>query len=138
MNVQESIQKRFTEDIVRKFIILCILSSIFGIISGTINGIKDKQINKIENNVIEQHLKKSFEDISLVSVIKKGTNLIVNVKEKELVEQNYSPICAPNNLLIERIEVSQGIQKVKEGEDAVAPNPPYVDFNIEVDEKTKY
>lgn len=79
-------------------------------------GVSTNKINKTENNVIEQHLKKSFEDISLVSVIKKGTNLIVNVKEKELVEQNYSPICAPNNLLIERIDVSQGIQKVKEGD----------------------
>ena len=50
-------------------------------------------------------------------MVKKGTNLIVNIKEKIVVENNeVSSLCAPYNMVINSINVSQGIACVKVGD----------------------
>ncbi len=41
--------------------------------------VKSGKINKVSNEDIEQRLKKSSDKISLVSVINKGTNIIINI-----------------------------------------------------------
>lgn len=78
--------------------------------------VKTNKVNSISNEEIEQFLKQNNNQISLVSVIKKGTNLIINVKEKVDVSIDISPICAGYNMLIENIVVSQGVAKVKKGD----------------------
>lgn len=79
--------------------------------------VKTWQINKKSNEEIEQYLKENNSKISLVSVVKKGTNLIVNVKEKITKSEDvFSPICATYNMVINSIEVSQGVSHVKAGD----------------------
>ena len=85
----------------RKFIILCILSSIFGIISGTINGIKDKQINKIENIVEEI----AVEEIKII--------------EEPKVENVYQ-ICDADRELIIKLVYLEARGECYEGKKAVA------------------
>ena len=74
------------------------------------------KINTISNEDIEQFLKQNNSKISLVSVVKRGTNLIVNIKEKVTLNNSVSPICASCNMVIENISVSQGVAKVKIGD----------------------
>lgn len=79
--------------------------------------VKTGKINTVTNEEIEQYLKQNNQNISLVSVVKKGTNIIINIKEKiEKTSQNISPICAPYNLVVNSIEVLQGVAKVKVGD----------------------
>ena len=79
--------------------------------------VKTWQINHKTNEEIEKFLIQTNNNISLVSVVKKGTNLIVNIKEKIVVENNeVSSLCAPYNMVINSINVSQGIACVKVGD----------------------
>lgn len=75
------------------------------------------KINNINNNEVELLLKENFEDISLVSVIKKGTNLVISIKEKEKINtDNYTEIVAPMNCMITKLEVNQGTALKKVGD----------------------
>ncbi len=79
--------------------------------------VKTWQINTKSNEEIEKYLKQNNENISLVSVVKKGTNLIVNIKEKiEKQSTDISPICAEYNMVINSIEVGQGVSHVSVGD----------------------
>ena len=78
--------------------------------------VKTGKINTISNEEIEQYLKQNNSKISLVSVAKKGTNLIVNIKEKVTIDSVVSPICASYNMVVDNIVVSQGVAKVKSGD----------------------
>lgn len=50
------------------------------------NGIEQgKLISNIDEESIENLLSNQFEDISLISVIKKGTSIIINIKEKQSI-----------------------------------------------------
>ena len=80
-------------------------------------GVKTGKINIKTNDEIEQYLKQADDRISLVSVSKKGTNLLVNIKEKILKsEEIVSPICAEYNMVINSVSVLQGVAKVKVGD----------------------
>ena len=84
------------------------------------------KVNNFHNEEIELLLKQQFSDISLVSVMKQGTNIVIQLKEKQKLETTESDIVAPVNLLITSLTVNQGTalkQKgdmVKKGEVIVA------------------
>lgn len=79
-------------------------------------GIETGKINRISKD-LEQTLKSKFEDISLISVVQKGTNLIINIKEKiDNGEDELSAIIAPANLVITKMDVKQGIAIKKVGD----------------------
>lgn len=81
------------------------------------NNIKIGKINKFKNNEVELLLKQKLEDISLVSVIKQGTNIVINIKEKEKTnEEEFFDIIAPTNLVITSIIVNQGYGLKKVGD----------------------
>jgi len=74
--------------------------------------------NTFDINEIENKLESNFDDISLVSVIKKGTNLIINIKEKIYVEDVLSRtdiICGEDGKILE-LNVIQGTSNYKVGD----------------------
>lgn len=87
-------------------------------------GIKEKTFfNNINLEDIESELEMKFEDISFVSIIKKGTNLLINIKEKLAVEDlSSSQIISPYSAQIISIELISGTleknigDSVKKGE----------------------
>ncbi len=80
-------------------------------------GVSTGKVNSKNNDEIEKYLKQSHDKISLVSVVKKGTNLIVNIKEKiTKTDSDINSLCAPYNMVIKSISVSQGVACVKEGD----------------------
>lgn len=78
--------------------------------------VKTNQINNKSNEEIEKYLKQNNDKISLVSVIKKGTNLVVNIKEKIDNVTDTSPITAPYNMQITKLNVKQGSTNFKVGD----------------------
>lgn len=78
--------------------------------------VKTNQINSKTNEEIEKYLKQNNDKISLVSVIKKGTNLIVNIKEKIDIVTDTTPITAPYNMQITKLNVKQGSTTLKVGD----------------------
>lgn len=93
-------------------------------------GVVTGKIIKKTNEEIEKYLKENNANISLVSVARKGTNLIVNIKEKESsVVEDFSPMCAPYNMVVNSINVVQGVAKVKAG-DVVKKGDVLVDPKI--------
>ena len=74
------------------------------------------KINTVSNQYIEQYLIKNNDKISLASVIKKGTNLIVNIKEKIVQAEVVDSICATSDMIVDYIKVVQGEAKVKVGD----------------------
>lgn len=48
-----------------------------------INIKKGSMIGSIDTEVIKQKLLSTYPDISLISVIKKGTNIVINIKERQ-------------------------------------------------------
>ena len=78
--------------------------------------VKTNQINTKSNEDIEKFLKQNNDKISLVSVIKKGTNLIVNIQEKIQLSTDTTPITAPYNMQITKLNVKQGTTTFKVGD----------------------
>lgn len=74
--------------------------------------------NNINTDALEINLENNFEDISLVSVIKKGTNLIINIKEKLFIEDimTNSDIVSEYDGQIIELSIIQGTSKFKEGD----------------------
>ncbi len=101
---------------------------VFNASQETANGItaylKEQGITKnsffvnIDCENLETELENKFPQISLCSIIKKGTNLLINIKEKidakDLVSQ--TDIVAPENGKILELLVVQGRSKVKVGD----------------------
>lgn len=119
------------------FIIIALLSSIIWEIK--INGnekIKDEEIlqllekenikqgiikYKIDNDYIEKLLLNKFDIFSFVSVEIKGTNLIIEIKEQDIVPEQIdkstpSNIVATKKGIIEKVIAKNGKAKVKEGD----------------------
>jgi len=80
-------------------------------------GVKKFKINKFNNVELEQYLTERIDEISLVSVKKKGTTLIINIKEKlpEITEE-FVPIYSDYNFVIDSINVYSGTSKYKVGD----------------------
>ena len=91
-------------------------------------GIKKGKINNFDNNDLEIYLRKAIPEISLVSVMKKGNVLVVNIKEKlPEIDTTHYALTAPHTMLITKIDVVNGtaLKKVGDiatkGEELVAP-----------------
>lgn len=83
-----------------------------GISSGTF-------VSKIDTQNLSMLLSNQFEQISLVSVIKKGTTLIINIKEKQSLdkaEDNFVDLIASKNGEVLEISVLEGTPNVKVGD----------------------
>ncbi len=79
-----------------------------------------KSINNVDVEEIETALQKNLEEISLVSVIKKGSSVIINIKETleepVITEEQFVPLIAQCDCLITNMSVTQGSAVVKEGD----------------------
>lgn len=65
---------------------------------------------------MEHYLLENIEELSLVSVAKKGNMLMVSVVEKtETPKENY-PFCAPYNMVVKSIDLISGTPLVKAGD----------------------
>lgn len=76
-------------------------------------------INKVNPEQLSSSLSNEFEKISLVSVVKKGTSLIVNIKEKQSLtktDQIFGDIVAKNNGTVLEVSVMEGTAKIKAGD----------------------
>jgi len=69
---------------------------------------------KVDVEKLETDLENKFSDISFISVIKKGTNIIINIKEKLYAEEilTSQDIVAKFDGQIVKIDLKQGTSKV--------------------------
>jgi len=80
-------------------------------------GIEKFKINEFDSKVLETCLASEISEISMVSVVKKGTTIIINIKEKlPSLEAAYQPIVAEYNMLITGLEVYAGFTNLKVGD----------------------
>lgn len=86
------------------------------------NGVKVGGLkNKLNTELLEKSLYNDFENISLVSVINKGTTLIINIKESLYVDEieskgEKSNIVSKFDCVITEINVLQGTTYFKKGD----------------------
>ncbi len=77
-------------------------------------------LSKFSTDEICAILDKNFENISLVSVIKKGTQVVINIKEKQTIDESFdvskNDIIATKDGKILEINVVQGTANFKQGE----------------------
>ena len=76
-------------------------------------------ITKVNPEQLSSSLSNEFDKISLVSIIKKGTSLIINIKEKQSLtksDQSFGDIVAEKNGTVLEISVMEGTAKVKVGD----------------------
>lgn len=77
-------------------------------------------LNEKTNDEIERIVFDNFDEVSMVSVIKKGTTIIVNIKERLLNDENenegFSALVATSDGIITEIEHIQGTLLVKVGD----------------------
>lgn len=78
-------------------------------------------LNSKTNEQIENIILENFNDVSMVSVVKKGTSIIINLKEKLITEEiddsnQNSAILAVEDGTIKNIKVVQGTALVKVGD----------------------
>ena len=80
-------------------------------------GVEVNKINNFDNTNVELKLKQQLSKISMVSVSKRGTHVLINIKEK-LPEtwETYKSIVAENNMLITKMQVYQGLANYKVGD----------------------
>lgn len=75
--------------------------------------------NFIDNDKLEFLIMQNFDEISMVSIIKKGTSLIINIKEKVLnseTEGDYKNIVSTCNGRLTYVKLIDGTLKKKEGD----------------------
>ena len=76
----------------------------------------------VNTEKLESELENNFSDISFISVIKKGTNIIINIKEKlyadEILEKQ--DIISKFDGQIIKLDIKQGTSKVKVGDSVKA------------------
>ena len=95
------------------------------------SGVKIGGINKSKVEDLEKSLMSNVDKISMVSVSKQGTTILVNVKEKTLLDVSYTPIYADTNMIISSIVVYGGTAMVKEG-DVVKAGDMLVDCYVTI------
>ncbi len=81
------------------------------------NGIRKGKINHQTSEEIEEILLNKYDMIAQVSVIKKGTAIIINLSEKLVyVEEEFKPIVAKNCGIIKEINIITGTTNIKVGD----------------------
>jgi len=73
---------------------------------------------KVDVEKLEIDLENNFSDISFISIIKKGTNIIINIKEKLYADEilETQNLISKFNGQIIKLEVKQGTSRVKVGD----------------------
>lgn len=78
-----------------------------------------KSINNIDANELQKYLLLNGENLSLVSITKRGTSLIINVKEKNIssvITQAFEPLVSRYGGVVEKINLTQGTLNVRVGD----------------------
>lgn len=80
-------------------------------------GIKLGKVNDFDNSDLENYLLQNIEGVSLVSVMKKGTTICINFKEKDEFFNNfYENLQSPYNMVITGVSVSSGFARCEIGD----------------------
>ena len=80
-------------------------------------GIRIGKVNNFENNDLENYLLQNVEGLSLVSVMKKGTTICLNFKEKDVFfDKIQSKLISPYNMVVNEINISTGQIACKVGD----------------------
>lgn len=80
-------------------------------------GIRLGKVNNFNNGDLENYLLQNVEGLSLVSVMKKGTTICLNFKEKDVFfDEIETKLISPYNMIINEINISSGKTCCKEGD----------------------
>lgn len=89
-------------------------------------GIRKGKTNNFQNEELEKYLLSSIPNISMVSVMKKGNAICINIKEKkDKIDEIFENLTTPYNIVIKSINVVSGTALYKEG-DVVSAGKPIV------------
>ena len=95
------------------------------------NGIRKGKINHQTSKEIEEILLNKYDRIAQVSVIRKGTAIIINLSEKLVyVEGEFQPIKAKHAGTIKEINIITGTTNIKVGDYVNAGDILVLPFNI--------
>ena len=95
------------------------------------NGVSTKKINLASSEEIESILLNNYDRIAQVSVIKKGTAIIINLSEKLVYsEEVFAPITAKYSGIITNINVVTGTCNVKVGDYVNVGDELVLPFNL--------
>ncbi len=96
------------------------------------NGIKTGKINLQSSEEIETILQNNYDRIAQVSVIRKGTHIIINLSEKLVYEKGeFQPIVAKHSGIISKINVITGTVNVKIGDFVNVGDILVLPFNLD-------
>ena len=96
------------------------------------NGIKTGKLNLKTQEEIEGILLNNYDRIAQVSVIKKGTAIIINLSEKLVyLEEEFLPVTAQFNGIIKEINVITGTVNVKVGDYVNVGDILVLPFNLD-------
>ena len=96
------------------------------------NGIKTGKINLQSSEEIETILQNNYDRIAQVSVIRKGTHIIINLSEKLVYEKGeFQPIVAKHSGIISKINVITGTVNVKVGDFVNVGDILVLPFNLD-------
>ncbi len=75
------------------------------------------KINHFDGEDLEKYLVKNINQIALVSVMKKGNTIVVNIKEKlPEITNTFEYVTSTHNMLVTSVNVVKGTALVKEGD----------------------
>lgn len=98
------------------------------------NGVRKGKINHQTSAEIEDILLNHYDMLAQVSVIKRGTAIIINVSEKLVYDAGeFTPITAKYNGIIKEISVITGTNNVKVGDYVQAGDVLVLPFNVNAD-----
>lgn len=84
-------------------------------------GIQIGKINNFDNSDLENYLLQNIDGISFVSVMKKGTTICINFKEKDdVLTKNYANLISPYNMIVTSIDILSGSCCYKVGDVVLA------------------
>jgi len=96
------------------------------------NGVKKGKLNLKSSQEIESILLNNYDKIAQVSVIKKGTAILINLSEKLVyIETEYKPITAKYSGIIKEINIITGTLNVKVGDYVNVGDVLVLPFNLD-------
>lgn len=98
------------------------------------NGIKKGKINLETSEEIEEILLNKYDRIAQISVVRKGTAIIINLSEKLVYDEiEFEPITAKHSGIIKKINVVTGTVNTKVGDFVNVGDALVLPFNINAD-----